>query len=81
MYYPISQDGQVQEYNQLRKQYLAKEADRKHKQKLLRQEMGLPDIGGKQRIVPKIYCVVTYLCADNRGILSRLLGKKKAPLR
>lgn len=51
MYYPISQDAQVQEYNQMRKRYLASEADRKHKQMLLRRETGLPDVEGKLRVI------------------------------
>lgn len=40
MYYPISQDGQVQAYEQLRKKILAQEAARKNKEKLLRLELG-----------------------------------------
>jgi hypothetical protein len=48
-YYPASQDGQVQEYNQLRKKILAEEAQRKEKQRQLRLDMGLPDLDGKQK--------------------------------
>jgi len=60
MYYPISQDYQVQEYEQLRKKFFAEEAARKNKQKLLRQELGLPDLIGKQ--IPWLHaeCAMTY---------------------
>jgi hypothetical protein len=52
MYYPISQDGQVQEYYQLRKKILAEEAQRKEKQRRLRLEMRPPDLDGKRRNSP-----------------------------
>ena len=47
MYYPISQDGQVRAYEELRKKVLAEEAERKEKQRQLRLDMGLPDLDGE----------------------------------
>jgi hypothetical protein len=52
MYYPISQDGQVQEYNQLRKKILAEEAQKKEEQRQLRLEMRPPNLDGKRRNSP-----------------------------
>lgn len=81
MYYPISQDGQVQAYNQFRKKYLAEEAQRKKKQKLLRQEMGLADVNGELSPLPQMHHALTHSCPDNRGIISRILGKKTTAVR
>jgi hypothetical protein len=81
MYYPISQDGQVQAYKQLRQKYLAEEAQRKNKQKILRRELGLPEIEGEHRPLPHMLCVLTNSCPDNRGILSRMFGKKRTAVR
>ena len=81
MYYPISQDGQVQAYNQFRKKYLAEEAQRKKKQKLLRQEMGLADVNGELSPLPQMHHALTHSCLDNRGIISRILGKKTTAVR
>jgi hypothetical protein len=81
MYYPVSHDGQVQAYNQLRKKYLAEEAERKKKQKLLRQEMGLPDVNGELSPLPQMIYALTHSCPDNRGIISRILDNKTKAIR
>lgn len=69
MYYPISQDGQVQAYQQLRKKILAEEAARKNKQKMLRIELGLPE--GEQKVVSLVRCNYLLVAREKRSSFER----------
>jgi hypothetical protein len=75
MYYPISQDGQVQAYKQLRKQILAEEAARKRKQQLLRIELGLPDLKGEHGRRLHADGAFTYLVCRQQRVFLENAGK------